>query len=239
MQLSSSGDRVVALSAISTGDQEIAFVTQVTCMEGVGPTMTTHPDLRPVAGRPPVTTHDELCQIGLHLFVNQGFDNTSVDDIALTAGISRRTFFRYYESKADVVWGDIDDALSGLKSNLHAIPRSVPLMDALRQAVVAFNALAPDQVAPHRARMQLILSVPALTARSSIRYAQWRAVIEEFAADRLSLPSDHLSPRSIGHTALGAALAAHEQWLQDESSDLSALLDLAFTALANGFKEVT
>ena len=201
--------------------------------------MTTDPDLRPVAGRPPVTTHDELCQIGLRLFVTQGFDNTSVDEIASQAGISRRTFFRYYESKADVVWGNFDDALSGLKSNLTAIPSSVPLMDALRQAVVAFNALTPEQVTPHRARMQLILSVPALTARSSIRYAQWRAVIEDFAALRLSLPSDHLMPRSIGHTALGAALAAHEQWLQDENAHLSALLDLAFTALATGFKEVT
>ena len=201
--------------------------------------MSTDADLRPAAGRPPVTTHDELCQIGLRLFVAQGFDNTSVDEIASQAGISRRTFFRYYESKADVVWGNFDDALWGLKSNLHAIAPSVPLMDALRQAVVAFNALAPDQVAPHRARMQLILSVPALTARSSIRYTQWRTVVEEFAAHRLSLPCDDLIPRSIGHTALGAALAAHEQWLQDETSDLSALLDLAFTALANGFKEVT
>jgi mycofactocin system transcriptional regulator len=201
--------------------------------------MTTDSDLRPVAGRPPVTTHDELCQIGLHLFVTQGFDNTSVDDIAAQAGISRRTFFRYYESKADVVWGNFDDALSGLKSNFTGIADSVPLMDALRQAVVAFNLLAPDQIAPHRARMQLILSVPALTARSSIRYTQWRAVVEEFAALRLNLPVDHLIPRSIGHTALGAALAAHEQWLQDETADLSALLDLAFTALATGFKEVT
>ena len=162
-----------------------------------------------------------------------------MDDIALTAGISRRTFFRYYESKADVVWGNFDEALWGLKSNLNAIPSSVPLMDALRQAVVAFNALAPEQVAPHRARMQLILSVPALTARSSIRYTQWRTVVEEFAAIRLNLPSDHLIPCSIGHTALGAALAAHEQWLQDENADLSALLDLAFTALANGFMEVS
>ena len=191
--------------------------------------MTTDIPARPIAGRPPVTTHDELCQIGLHLFVTQGFDNTSVDDISAQAGISRRTFFRYYESKADVVWGNFDDALSG----------SVPMMDALRQAVVAFNDLPADQVVPHRARMQLILSVPALTARSSIRYAQWRAVIEEFAATRLNLPANHLLPRSVGHAALGAALAAHEQWLQDEGSDLSDLLTQAYTALASGFKDVT
>lgn len=201
--------------------------------------MTTDIPTRPIAGRPPVTTHDELCQIGLHLFVTQGFDNTSVDDISAQAGISRRTFFRYYESKADVVWGNFDDALSGLEANLHAVPSSVPMMDALRQAVVAFNDLPADQVIPHRARMQLILSVPALTARASIRYTQWRAVVEDFVAQRMSVPVDHLLPRTVGHAALGAALAAHEQWLQDEGSDLSDLLTQAFTALAAGFKDVT
>ncbi len=201
--------------------------------------MSTEAQLRPIAGRPPATTHDELCQIGLQLFVGQGFDNTSVDQIAAAAGISRRTFFRYYDSKADVVWGEFDGALSGLAANLNAIPTSVSMMDGLRQAVVAFNDLPPSQVEAHRARMQLILSVPALTARSSIRYAQWRAVVEEFAAKRLNLPVDHLLPRTVGHAALGAALAAHEQWLQETDANLSDLLDLAFVALAAGFKELT
>jgi hypothetical protein len=100
---------------------------------------------------------------------------------------------------------------------------------------VAFNHLPPDQVQQHRQRMNLILRVPALISRSSLRYAQWRAAIEEFAANRLDLPLDHLIPRSIGYTALGVALAAHEQWLQDETSDLGELLNSAFLALTQGF----
>lgn len=192
-------------------------------------------DVRSTTGRPPVTSTDQLCQIAIELFVSQGFEATSIDDITSAAGIGRRTFFRYFETKADAVWGDFDSAIVGLRASLDSSPASEPMMDALRNAVVAFNYLPQDQVQQHRQRMQLILGVPALISRSSLRYAQWRAAIEEFAARRLGLPLDHLIPRSIGHTALGAALAAHEQWLQDESSDLGTLLNSAFLALSQGF----
>ena len=200
-------------------------------MEGMQPST----DVRSTTGRPPVTSTDQLCQIAIELFVSQGFEATSIDDITSTAGIGRRTFFRYFETKADAVWGDFDSAIVGLRASLDSSPASEPMMDALRNAVVAFNYLPQDQVQQHRQRMQLILGVPALISRSSLRYAQWRAAIEEFAARRLGLPLDHLIPRSIGHTALGAALAAHEQWLQDESSDLGTLLNSAFLALSQGF----
>lgn len=170
-------------------------------------------EVRSTSGRPPATSTDELCQIAIELFVSQGFDATSIDDIAAAAGIGRRTFFRYFETKADAVWGDFDSAIVGLRASLDSSPTSEPMMDALRLAVVAFNHLPEDQVQQHRQRMQLILRVPALISRSSLRYAQWRAAIEEFSARRLELPVDHLIPRSIGYTALGAALAAHEQWI--------------------------
>ena len=200
-------------------------------MEGLQPST----DVRSTTGRPPVTSTDHLCQIAIELFVSQGFEATSIDDITAAAGIGRRTFFRYFETKADAVWGDFDSAIVGLRTSLDSSPASEPMMDALRNAVVAFNYLPQDQVQQHRQRMQLILGVPALISRSSLRYAQWRAAIEEFAARRLDLPLDHLIPRSIGHTALGAALAAHEQWLQDETSDLGTLLNSAFLALSQGF----
>jgi len=192
-------------------------------------------DVRSTTGRPPVTSTDQLCQIAIELFVSQGFEATSIDDITSAAGIGRRTFFRYFETKADAVWGDFDSAIVGLRASLDSSPAAEPMMDALRNAVVAFNYLPQDQLQQHRQRMQLILGVPALISRSSLRYAQWRAAVEEFAARRLDLPLDHLIPRSIGHTALGAALAAHEQWLQDETSDLGMLLNSAFLALSQGF----
>jgi mycofactocin system transcriptional regulator len=182
-------------------------------------------------GRPPVTSRAELEHVALDLFIRNGFAATTVDAIAAEAGISRRTFFRYYASKNDVVWGDFDALLRGMDQWLASTPHNVPLLSALKDAVIRFNALPPEAVAPHRRRMSLILQVSALQAHSTLRYADWRDVVARFAARRLGVPVNTLMPQLIGHVALGAAVAAYEQWLSDESAGLGTLLAAAFDSL--------
>src|SRR5918911_4919209 len=101
---------------------------------------------------------------------------------------------------------------------------SRPLLETLIEAVVRFNDLPPEAMPAHRQRMSLILHVPALQAHSTLRYADWRNVVARFAARRLEQRVDALLPQLIGHLALGAAVAAYEQWLAEESTDLAALL---------------
>lgn len=186
-------------------------------------------------GRPPVTSHAELAEIGMRLFRTRGFHATSIDDIAAAAGVSRRTFFRYFPSKPDLVWGDFEAAVDRLRADLGALPPDLPLMEAITRAVVEFNRIPQDQVTQHRQRMQLILQVPDLVAHSTLRYAIWRRAISDFAAGRLDLPPDHFLPQTIGHCALGASVAAYEQWLQNPTADLSPLLERGFGALSSGF----
>jgi TetR/AcrR family transcriptional regulator, regulator of mycofactocin system len=182
-------------------------------------------------GRPPVTSRVELEQIALDLFLRNGFNETTLDDIAAAAGIARRTFFGYFSSKNDVVWGDFDALLSGMEEWLTEGDDGRPLLETLTDAVVRFNDLPPGAAPAHRRRMSLILHVPALQAHSTLRYAEWRNVVARFAARRLSQPVDALLPQLIGHVSLGAAVTAYEQWLADESADLGALLTDAFGAL--------
>ncbi|MET9856590.1 mycofactocin system transcriptional regulator [Streptomyces sp. NPDC006450] len=182
-------------------------------------------------GRKPLTSRAELERQALRLFAERGFDDVTVDDIAAAAGIGRRTFFRYYKSKNDAVWGDFESELHWMRSSLAAFPPQAPVMDVLREAIVAFNHLDPAQVPWHRARMRLILEVPALQAHSTLRYADWRAVVSEYVAARLGQPQDALIPQVIAYTCLGAAVAAYEQWLRDEDADLGDLLDRALSAL--------
>jgi mycofactocin system transcriptional regulator len=189
----------------------------------------------PRKGRPPATSHAMLEDVGIRLFVEQGFDETSIDDIAAAAGISRRTFFHYFPSKADLVWGDFEGELLRMRADVARLDPRLPMMDAVRRAVVDFNILRPEQVEQHRRRLTLILGVPALIAHSTLQFAGWRRVIADFTAQRLGLhPEDHL-PRTIGHCALGTSLAAHEQWLRDAGADLGALLDEGFRQLGRGF----
>ncbi len=193
--------------------------------------MVTRRGERERAGRPPLTSRGELERVGLELFARDGFEATTVDRIAEAAGVSRRTFFRYFASKNDLVWGDFEAGLRAMEEDLAALPDDVPLLQGLGGAVVRFNALPPDAAQAHRRRMSLILHVPALQAHSTLRYAAWRDVVARYAARRLDLRVDALAPQLVGHVALAAAVASYEQWLRDERSDLTVLLAQAFAAL--------
>lgn len=186
-------------------------------------------------GRRRVTSRDELEHVAFGLFWRQGFEQTTVDDIAAAAGIGRRTFFRYFPSKNDVVWGDFDGELDKMRSRLASFPPRTRLMDAIRTAVVDFNRIPPEQVPWHRRRMELILRTPALQAHSTLRYASWRQVIAEFVAQRTAASADALAPRTIAYVALGVALAAYEQWLLAADADLAGLLEGAMRQLDAAF----
>jgi len=183
-------------------------------------------------GRPAVTSRAELEHLALDLFAARGFEDTTVEELADAAGIGRRTFFRYFPSKNDVLWGDFDAALEGLRARLAAVPEDVPLRDGIREAVLAFNALPPEAEPQHRVRMGLVLHTPALQAHSTLRYAGWRAVIAEHVAARLGRQPDDFLPQVIAHQSLATAVAAYEQWLARPGSDLSSLIDQAFRTLS-------
>jgi mycofactocin system transcriptional regulator len=182
-------------------------------------------------GRPPVTSQAQLERVALELFAARGFAATTVEDIATAAGVSRRTFFRYYASKNDVVWGDFDALLRRMDEWLASSPDDAPLLLTLANAVIRFNSIAPEAVIAHRQRMSLILHVPALQAHSTLRYADWRAVVARFASRRLHQPESSLLPQLVGYLALGAAVAAYEQWLANEAAELEVVMAAAFDAL--------
>jgi mycofactocin system transcriptional regulator len=186
-------------------------------------------------GRRRATSRTELEQVAFGLFASRGFDATTVDEIAAAAGIGRRTFFRYFPSKNDVPWGAFEDELERMRVRLKACPPQVPLMDAIRLALIDFNRVAPAQVPLHRRRMELILRVPTLLAHSTLRFTAWRAVVAEFVAERTGRRPDDLAPQAIAHAVLGVAVAAYEHWLDDPAADLGALLDDAMRELAASF----
>jgi mycofactocin system transcriptional regulator len=189
------------------------------------------------AGRKRVTSRADLEHVAFDLFDRQGFERTTVDDIARAAGIGRRTFFRYFPSKNDVPWGSFDTELDQMRLRLRALPPQMALMEAIRVAIVDFNTFPPEQIPWHRRRMRLILQTPALQAHSTLRYAAWRQVIDEFVGERIGQCPDALAPRTIGYVALGVAIAAYEQWLETDEAGLSDLMDSAMRQLAAAFDD--
>jgi mycofactocin system transcriptional regulator len=188
-------------------------------------------------GRPRTTSRDEVQRVALRLFAARGFEETTLDEIAAAVGVSRRTLFRYYPSKNDIVWGEFSEHLAGLRERLAAAPTDEPLMEALRRAVVAFNDYGKRELPELRIRMSLITSVSALQGHSMLRYRDWCDVIAEFVATRLGRePDDHL-PQVIANAALGTAMATYRHWITRPDVDLLAELDEAFRLLAAGFDE--
>ncbi len=175
--------------------------------------------------------------MALELFATRGFEATTVEEVAAAVGVGRRTLFRYFESKNDIAWGDFDWVMERLRVALGE-GDDLPLMEALRGAVVESNRYPDDQLPGLRIRMTLITGTPALQAHSALRYAEWRAVVAEWAAGRLGDRPDGLLPRVLGYAALGSAMASFERWVASEDEDLPELLDTAFAALAAGFATV-
>jgi mycofactocin system transcriptional regulator len=176
------------------------------------------------AGRPESTSHAAIEQAAFELFSEHGFDGTTLDQIAAAVGVNRRTLFRYYPSKADIPWGRFDQTLSELDRMLRELPTDWPIHRAVLEGIVQFNDVPDDARPSHRSRMRLILDTPALQAHSALRYAQWRRVIAGFVAERRGLSPDALLPQVAGYAALGIALAAYEQWMHDETCELSDVL---------------
>jgi TetR/AcrR family transcriptional regulator, regulator of mycofactocin system len=187
-------------------------------------------------GRPPSTSRGELERVALRLFLEEGFEQTTVDHIATELGVARRTVFRYFPSKNDIVWGDFDAVLSRLRTELDARDPDRPMMQTLREAVVASNAYPPALLPELRTRITLIMRVPALQAHSMLRYAAWRRVVAEFAAAVTGGRPDDLGPRALGYAALAASTAAFGYWADYPASDLPRLLDESYRMLEAGFE---
>lgn len=194
---------------------------------------------RPRRGRPSGTSARALELIALRLFTERGFDETTVEDIASAAGVSRRTFFRYFDSKTAVLWHEFDGEVGALRAAFAGVGDDVPLMDAIRHVVVGVNSYRAEDVPELRTRMNLITSVPALQASAAPHYDAWERAVTEFAAARLGRPVDSLYPLAIGRTTLAACRAAYDRWVAHADDDLTVYLDLALRALAAGFEPST
>ncbi|OBG92727.1 mycofactocin system transcriptional regulator [Mycobacterium sp. E3251] len=189
---------------------------------------------QPRVGRRRSTTPHQITDVAIELFSARGFAEVSVDDVAQAAGISRRTLFRYYASKNAIPWGDFDTHLAHLRDLLDNVDPRVPLGQALRDALLAFNTFDESETARHRQRMRVILQTAELQAYSMTMYAGWREVIADFVARRSDRKTTDLVPQTAAWTMLAVALSAYEHWLGDESVPLPTALGNAFDVVGAG-----
>ncbi len=189
----------------------------------------------PRRGRPPRTSARQIEIVAVALFVERGFENTTIELIADAAGVSRSTFFRYFDSKSDLLWREFDAEAQALRVRLARAPQERPAMDAVREAILAENRLQLQNVPDLRARLNLIASVPELGARGYAHHAVLEAVVGDFVARRTGRASDSIFALAVGRATVAVCRTAYDRWSGRADSDLIGDLDAALRALADGF----
>jgi AcrR family transcriptional regulator len=169
----------------------------------------------------------------LRLFVEKGYDATTVEEIAAAAGVSHMTFFRYFPRKEDVVEYDEYDPL--LEDLIAARPPDEAPITAVHNAlrVGLQQVLSTDREAL-LIRTRLILDNPVLRSRNLVAQDTTRDLFARALARRGGRAEPDLAATVQASAALGAIAPALTTWAEDGEADLIALIDSAFTALESG-----
>jgi AcrR family transcriptional regulator len=156
----------------------------------------------------------EVADVALALFLERGFDDVTVDEIAAAAGISRRTFFRYFDSKEGVVLPFEEERLEVLRGVLTRRPPGEPIFVGLRRALVSIVALETvAERAEMLARLRIIMEHPSLHARSLEQQSVMECAVREVIAEHLGVdPETDLAARVVAGTTMAAVRASVEVW---------------------------
>ncbi|MBG0561236.1 acyl-CoA-like ligand-binding transcription factor [Actinoplanes aureus] len=151
-------------------------------------------------------TRAAIREHAMRLFEEQGYAQTTVDQIADAAEVSPSTFFRYFPTKEDVVL--IDDVDAVLIDAVRAQPAEVPPVEAIRRAMrQVFDDMSPETWEFERRRQRLVLGVPELRARMLQQMTDAIDMVAAVIAERAGLPSDDFSARVTAGATVGALLA--------------------------------
>ncbi|WP_371498841.1 TetR family transcriptional regulator [Kitasatospora sp. NBC_00374] len=184
--------------------------------------------------RKKLKTRQALRREAFRLFAEQGYENTTVDQIAAAAEVSPSTFFRYFATKEDLVLTDEYDPV--MISALMARPADEPLLVSGRTVLVGLLRRIVERDRDELlVRMRLALAVPALRARMTESSAQPKQMILDVMTERAGLDAPTLEMRITAAAFTAALVETALYWAeQDGREDIADLLDHALEVLGNG-----
>lgn len=155
---------------------------------------------------------DALEAAAVRLFTSQGFDGTTVADIADAVDMSPRNFFRYFPSKEDVVFAKSPFYLSVLRGYVRTRPRDESDYAALKEALIAFGSLLQETAGRALVAIRLIAASPALAARRAKETERWCRDLEQELAARPGGRRSQVLMRLTVSVAFAAFVTAMDEW---------------------------
>ena len=161
-------------------------------------------------GRPRASSREVLAEAACELFLEQGYGATSVSDITRRAGVSRSSFFNYFPSKADVLWGGFDERIAELSVRMGGQDSAEDVDTEVRSALMKLaEGFAPDSLALALVNASQMELDDELEREASVRQSR----IARLLADRMRRAGvDELRAAVVGSAYGGAVLAAVEEW---------------------------
>ena len=179
-------------------------------------------------------TRAEIQRHALRLFREQGYANTTVDQIAEAAEITQSTFFRYFPAKEDVVLSDDYD--ERIVAAFHAQPVELRSIEALRRAIrQVYDRLPPEELVQEWERISLAQSVPEVRARAFDAYLGGIQMVAEVMAKRAGRQSDDPAVRTFAGALVGVLMSV--MLLEPRTlAEYLALMDDALVQFEAGFE---
>ncbi|MFD3314395.1 TetR/AcrR family transcriptional regulator [Streptomyces sp. NPDC058656] len=198
---------------------------------------TSIPDDRPQLGlreRKKIKTRTAIRDATYRLIEEQGYDATTIEQIAELAEVSPSTVFRYFPTKEDIVLTDEYDPL--LESELRARPADEPPMDSLRHVLrKAVTIGMAEDAEVTRLRTRLMAEVPAVRSRMMESMSVTSHLLCQVIGERTGRGADSFEVRVFAMSLIGGLMEVSLYWAQhDHEDDFAGLVDRALDVLEHG-----
>ena len=155
-------------------------------------------------------TRERLTRAAMALFLEHGFEATTLDDIAAAADVSRRSFFHYFASKEDVVFAWQEEIVAALIAAVAARPAGESMLTAAENAIAAMARQLDAGEAIAMARLKR--DNPALQARNQVKYEMLERTLAEALGKRAGHKRERLQARLVAMITTGAMRIGDELW---------------------------
>ncbi len=180
---------------------------------------------RGLVGRPRVSSRDTIEEAAAELFLEQSYARTTLDEITQRAGVSRATFFNYFESKSDLLWIDADRAIERFSGFLGT---GIGVLGAIE---LAASTVGPERVPLAVTQSDVMGTREELVASGLARVALLASLIRGALAAEMGEDRGSLALNVRANTLAGAIIAAWGAWIVG-GVDRRPLLDYLRDALA-------
>ncbi|WP_309102087.1 TetR/AcrR family transcriptional regulator [Microbacterium sp.] len=170
------------------------------------------------AGRPKVSSRETLAEAACELFLERGYDATSVADITQRAGVSRSSFFNYFSSKSDVLWSGLDERIGRAIDALAALGTEAAGDDVRGILLLIVRDFTPDALALALRNAAAMGLEGELVRDTGLRHARLSSAVAEAAR---ASGIDVIRADILGAAHAAAVLSSLRVWAEQGAGQVS------------------